>query len=87
MTRQECSLLALSMPGAKHQMGRRLAVAPDGASPAFFTFFIFHFSICILHFYSRIRAPRGGGYPPVRYHAFRREAWYYRGTIMVPSWY
>ncbi len=28
-----------------------------------------------------------GGYPPGRYHASRREGWYYRGTIVVLAWY
>ncbi len=28
-----------------------------------------------------------GGYPPGRYHASRREGWYYRGAIVILAWY
>ncbi len=48
MTRQERSLSALSMQGAKQQRGRRLTVGPESLRPSsHFSIFIFQFSFCI----------------------------------------
>ncbi len=48
MTRQERSLSALSMQGAKQQRGRRLTVGPESLRPSsHFSIFNFQFSFCI----------------------------------------